>query len=168
MAVAGEAGEAKMPLLDEQFEETKETLATRAEYSARAFIALNLQFDRILGTLPTDEGDEAFQYLTLEKLSKENELAGHLKISGPVYKNLAHVLIKNVVLDAGAELERETAEAELMLRQVREAMKAICDDRCADALQQLSHKMDLLSKGLDTDKLQAFSSSAGPSTAGQP
>lgn len=66
-----------MPLLDEQFEETKETLATRAEYSARAFIALNLQFDRILGTLPKDEGDEAFQYSTLENLTKENELAGH-------------------------------------------------------------------------------------------
>ena len=65
-----------MPLLDEQFEETKETLTTRAEYSARAFIALNLQFDRILSTLPTDEGDEAFQYLTLENLTKENELAG--------------------------------------------------------------------------------------------
>jgi hypothetical protein len=39
-------------------------------------------------------------------------------------------------------------------------MKAICDDRCNDALQQLSHKMDLLSKGLDTDKLLAFSAPA--------
>jgi hypothetical protein len=65
-----------MPLLDAEFEETRETLATRAEYSARAFIALNLQFDRILGTLPTDEGDEAHQYLTLEKLTEENEKAG--------------------------------------------------------------------------------------------
>lgn len=61
---------------------------------------------------------------------------------------------------SGEELERETAEAELMLRQVRAAMKAICDDRCTDALQQLSHKMDLLSKGLDTDKLLAFSASS--------
>jgi hypothetical protein len=67
-----------MPLLDAQFEETKETLASRAEYSARAFIALNLQFDRILGTLPTDEGDEACQYLTLEKLTEENEKAGNV------------------------------------------------------------------------------------------
>jgi hypothetical protein len=73
-SISGEDG--RMPLLDAQFEETKETLATRAEYSARAFIALNLQFDRILGTLPTDEGDEAFQYLTLEKLTEENEKAG--------------------------------------------------------------------------------------------
>ena len=67
-----------MPLLDEQFEETKETLATRAEYSARAVIALNLQFDNILGTLPPDEGDEKFQYQTLENLAKENEIAGAL------------------------------------------------------------------------------------------
>ena len=51
-----------------------------------------------------------------------------------------------------------------MLRQVRDAMKAICDDRCADSLQQLSHKMDLLTKGIDTDKLLAFSSE---SPAGQ-
>ncbi len=68
-----------MPLLDAPFEETKETLANRAEYSARAFIALNLQFDRILGTLPVDEGDETQQYLTLEKLAEENELAGNLQ-----------------------------------------------------------------------------------------
>jgi hypothetical protein len=76
-------------------------------------------------------------------------------------------IISYVVADAGEELERETAEAELMLQQVRNAMKAICDDRCTDALQQLSHKMDLLSKGLDTDKLLAFSAPATTTPAGE-
>ena len=155
-SIAGEP--IRMPLRDAPFEETKETLATRAEYSARSFVALNLQFDRILGSLPADEGDDEEQYKILEQLAGENETAGLCLAASSHF--VALPFVKKLCL-AGEELERDAAEAELMLQQVREAMKAICDARCTDALEQLSTKMSLLSKGLDAERRASHSGQGG-------
>jgi len=114
----------RLPLLEEPFVENEGSLAMRAQCSANALVSLNQHFDRLLGTLPADEGEEAAQLLVLEELAQENVAAGEV-------------------------LEEETAHAEAMLIKLREAMTVVGDDRSRDVMQQLQHHTALAARGLD-------------------
>eukprot|EP00960_Hanusia_phi_P014124 415463-Hanusia_phi.AAC.2 len=57
------------------FEETKESLLERAKNSAHAIVALNVQVEQLLGTLPADDVGEQEQLAVLEALIRENKEA---------------------------------------------------------------------------------------------
>mmetsp|Transcript_174 Transcript_174/g.410 ORF Transcript_174/g.410 Transcript_174/m.410 type:complete len:200 (-) Transcript_174:7-606(-) len=59
------------------FEETKESLLERAKNSAHAIVALNVQVEQLLGTLPADDVGEQEQLAVLEELIRENKEAGN-------------------------------------------------------------------------------------------
>mmetsp|Transcript_67911 Transcript_67911/g.162150 ORF Transcript_67911/g.162150 Transcript_67911/m.162150 type:complete len:182 (+) Transcript_67911:118-663(+) len=124
------AKESRLPLLEGNFVETRASLAVRAQVSAESMVALNLQVDNLLATLPSEEGEEAAQQAILEALVADNRIAGD-------------------------KLQEETDSAERMLIQVRGAIKEMGDDRSRDSIEQLSLQRDMAARGLVSHQLAA-------------
>eukprot|EP00802_Teleaulax_amphioxeia_P020041 Tamp_20306.p1 GENE.Tamp_20306~~Tamp_20306.p1 ORF type:complete len:192 (+),score=48.34 Tamp_20306:87-662(+) len=71
------AGEKRVAAMHKPpFEETRESLEQRAEHTAHAIVALNLQVEKLLGMLPADDVGEHEQMQVLEQLILENRQAG--------------------------------------------------------------------------------------------
>jgi hypothetical protein len=98
------------------------------QVSAESMVALNLQVDKLLGTLPTDEGEEAVQQVILEALVEDN-------------------------MRAGQELQEENESAERMLERVRGAIKEMGDDRSRDCIEQLALQKQRAVRGLVSNQL---------------
>ncbi|KAJ1484584.1 hypothetical protein T484DRAFT_1894037, partial [Baffinella frigidus] len=107
-AVSGEEVQAQAS--GPPFVETTESLAERAQISAHAIVALNLQVERLLESIPPEqEGGEEEQMAILDQLSRENQEAGAavrlerdlvLKLLGDVRANVATITHRTSTPDA--------------------------------------------------------------------